>query len=106
MSAAVAALTLAAQVSSAHAQIPIGVPIGGIVQGGQIGGPAPCFNGNAPVGIGASGAAENQICGVGAVYVAGNLGQQATAIGPLISGSTVVAPISIGLGPVAVGGLS
>jgi hypothetical protein len=105
MSAAVAALAPAVPVSSAHAQIPVGPPIGGIVQGGQVAGAAPCAGGNAPMGIGGAGMADNQICGVTAVYVAGNLGQKATATGGTIVGSTVLAPVSVGVGPVVAGGV-
>jgi hypothetical protein len=103
--AAVAALAMAARVSSADAQVPVGVPIGGIGQGGMATGPALCVGANAPSGIGDAGAAGNQICGAALVFVGPNIGQVGAAIGPTIIGSTVIAPISVALGPIAVGGL-
>jgi hypothetical protein len=100
MSAAIAALAPAVPVSSAHAQIPVGPPIGGIVQGGQVAGPAPCAGGSMASGIGDVGAAVNQICGVVAVDAASSVGQEATATGPTIVGTTVAAPVNVSPGPI------
>jgi hypothetical protein len=93
-----AALAVAAPVSGASA----GIVPGGVVQGGQTNGPSGCVDANAPSGVGDAGATVNQICGVGLVFVGPSLGQAATAIGPTIIGSTVVAPITVSPGPVAV----
>jgi hypothetical protein len=97
-----AALAVAAPVSDASAAFtPIGVP-GGVAQGGQANGPALCTDANAPSGVGDAGATVNQICGVPLVFVGPTVGQIATAIGPTIIGSTIVAPITVTPGPVVV----
>jgi hypothetical protein len=102
LSAAMAALAVAAPVSSARAAFPpIGVP-GGVGQGGQANAPALCVGANAPSGVGDAGATVNQICGAGLVFVGPSIGQVATAIGPTIIGSTIAAPITVSPGPVAV----
>jgi hypothetical protein len=98
LSAAMAALAVAAPVSTTRAQV---VP-GGIVQGGQANGSSVCVDANAPSGVGDAGATVNQICGVAITAVGASTGQLATAIGPMIVGSTVVAPITVSPGPVAV----
>jgi hypothetical protein len=102
--AALATLTMAGRVCTAHAQIPVGLPIGGIVQGGQVIGPTTCVGANAPSGIGDAGAAGNQICDAGLVAVGPSIGQVGAAIGPTIIGSTILAPVSVSLGPIAAGG--
>jgi hypothetical protein len=105
LSAAIATLAVAAPVSSARAAFPpIGLP-GGVGQGGQANAPAGCIGANAPSGIGDAGATSNQICGAGLVFVGPSIGQVATAIGPTIIGSTIVAPITVSPGPVAVNSL-
>ena len=97
-----AALALATPVSGARAAfIPIGLP-GGVAQGGQANGPSGCVDANAPSGVGDAGATVNQICGVALAFVGPSTGQVATAIGPTIIGSTVLAPITVTPGPVAV----
>jgi hypothetical protein len=96
-----AALAIAAPVPGARAAI---VP-GGLVQGGQANGPSGCVDANSPDGVGDAGATVNQICGVALVFVGPNIGQVATAIGPTIIGSAVVAPITVSLAPVAVSSL-
>jgi hypothetical protein len=96
-----AALAVAAPVPGARAAI---VP-GGLVQGGQANGPSGCVGSSAPSGVGDAGATVNQICGAGLVFVGPSIGQIATAIGPTIIGSTVVAPITVSPGPVAVSSL-
>jgi hypothetical protein len=78
---------------------------GGVGQGGQANAPAGCIGANAPSGIGDAGATSNQICGAGLVFVGPSIGQVATAIGPTIIGSTIVAPITVSPGPVAVNSL-
>jgi hypothetical protein len=98
LSAAMAALAVAAPVSDSGATV---VP-GGVVQGGQANGPSGCVDANAPSGVGDAGATVNQICGVAVVFVGPTTGQLATAIGPTIIGSTIVAPITVSPGPVAV----
>jgi hypothetical protein len=103
ISAAAAALGPAARVSSAHAQDPVGTPIGGIGQGGQPIAPARCIAGTAP-GVSAVGGTFHQICGTTLVFVGPSIGQVATAIGPTIIGSTIIAPIGVGPPPVAAGG--
>jgi hypothetical protein len=85
--------------------VPGGIVPGGIVQGGQANGSAGCVNGNAPSSVGDAGATENQICGVAIPIVGATTGQVANAIGPTIVGSTVVAPITVSPGPVAVNSL-
>jgi hypothetical protein len=97
ISAAVAALALAAPVSGASAD----VAPGGVVQGGQANAPGGCIDGNAPSAVGDAGATVNQICGVAGAVVGSSLGQYATATGPAIVGSAVVAPISVSVGPIA-----
>jgi hypothetical protein len=98
LSAAMAALTVAAPVSGARAA----VWPGGVAQGGQATGPSGCVDANAPSGVGDAGASVNQICGVALAVVGPSMGQAATAIGPTIIGSTVVAPVTVSAGPVAV----
>ena len=102
LSVAMAALAVAAPVSGAGAALtPIGLP-GGVAQGGQAVAPAGCVGANAPSGVGDAGATSNQICGAGLVFVGPSIGQVATAIGPTIIGSTIVAPVTVSSGPVAV----
>ena len=98
LSAAMAALAVAAPVSDAGAAV---VP-GGVAQGGQANAPSGCTDANAPSGVGDAGATVNQICGVALAFVGPSTGQIGAAIGPTIIGSIVVAPITVGLGPVAV----
>jgi hypothetical protein len=101
LSAAMAALAVAAPVSGTRAAV---VP-GGVAQGGQADAPSGCVDSNAPSGVGDAGATVNQICGVVLAFVGPNTGQVATAIGPTITGSAVLAPITVSSGPVAVGSL-
>jgi hypothetical protein len=98
LSAAAAVLAVAAPVSGARADI---VP-GGVVQGGQANAPSGCVDANAPSGVGDAGATVNQVCGVVLPFVGPATGQVATATGPTIIGSTVVAPITVSPGPVSV----
>jgi hypothetical protein len=105
LSAAMAALAVVAPVSGARADF---TPIGaadGIAQGGQANAPSGCVGSNAPSGVGDAGATVNQICGAALVFVGPSVGQIATAIGPTIIGSTVVAPITVSNGPVAASSL-
>ena len=99
LAAAIAALAVAAPVSVTRAEI---VPPGGVAQGGQANGPSGCVDANAPSGVGDAGATVNQICGAALVFVGPSTGQLASAIGPTIIGSTIVAPITVSPGPVAV----
>jgi hypothetical protein len=101
LSAAIAALAVAAPVSGARAAI---LP-GGVAQGGQANAPSGCVGSNAPSGVGDAGATVNQICGAGLVFVGPSIGQVATAIGPTIIGSTVVAPVTVTAGAVAISSL-
>jgi hypothetical protein len=102
LSAALTALAVAAPVSGAEAAFPpIGLP-GGIAQGGQANAPSGCVGANAPSGVGDAGATVNQICGAVLAFVGPSTGQVATAIGPTIIGSTIIAPITVSPGPVAV----
>jgi hypothetical protein len=101
LSAALAALGVAGPVSGASAAI---LP-GGVGQGGQANAPSACVGANAPSGVGDAGATSNQVCGAILVFVGPSAGQIATAIGPTIIGSTIVAPITVSPGPVAVSGL-
>jgi hypothetical protein len=95
------ALALAAPVSSAEAAFaPVGLP--GIAQGGQANAPSGCVGSNAPSGIGDAGATVNQICGATLVFVGPSIGQVSSDIGPTIIGSTVLAPVTVSSGPVAV----
>jgi hypothetical protein len=106
LSAAMAALAVAAPVSGARAAFPpIGVPSGVVAQGGQANGPSGCVGANAPSGVGDAGATVNQVCGAVLAFVGPSTGQVATAIGPTIIGSTVLAPITVSPGPVAVSSL-
>jgi hypothetical protein len=98
LSAAMAALAVAAPIPSASAAV---VP-GGIWQGGQANGPSGCVDSNAPSGVGDAGATVNQICGVAAVFVGPSIGQATATIGPTIMGSAVVAPVTVSSGPVAI----
>ncbi|MCW3017035.1 MAG: hypothetical protein JWO02_4127 [Solirubrobacterales bacterium] len=105
LSAAMAALAVAAPVSGARAAfLPIGVP-GGVAQGGQANAPSGCVGSNAPSGVGDAGATSNQICGAVLAFVGPSIGQVATTIGPTIIGATVLAPITVSAGPVAVSSL-
>ena len=101
LSAAMAAMAVAAPVSGATAAIVPGV----VAQGGQANAPAGCTGSNAPSGVGDAGATVNQICGAGLVFVGPSIGQVATVIGPTIIGSTVAAPVTVSPGPVAVSSL-
>jgi hypothetical protein len=78
---------------------------GGVVQGGQADAPSGCVDANAPSGVGDAGATVNQLCGVVVAIVGPSTGQVATAIGPTVAGSIVLAPITVSSGPVAVGSL-
>ena len=98
LSAAIVALAVAAPVSGARAQV---VP-GGVAQGGQANGPSGCIDANAPSGVGDAGATVNQICGGVLTFVGPSTGQLASAVGPTIIGSTILAPITVSPGPVAV----
>jgi hypothetical protein len=100
-----AVLAVAAPVSGAGAAFtPIGWP-GGIAQGGQANAPSGCVGSNAPSGVGDAGATVNQVCGAVLAFVGPSTGQVATAIGPTVIGSTIVAPITVSPGPVAVNAL-
>ena len=101
LSAATVALAVAAPVSGTRAAV---VP-GGVAQGGQADAPSGCVDSNAPSGVGDAGATVNQICSVVLAFVGPSTGQVATAIGPAIIGSTVLAPVTVSSGPVAVGSL-
>jgi hypothetical protein len=101
VSAAMVALAVTAPVSGASGSI---VP-GGVAQGGQANGPSGCVEANAPSGVGDAGATVNQICGVAVVLVGPSTGQVAAAMGTTIIGSTVLAPITVTPGPVAVNSL-
>jgi hypothetical protein len=101
LSAAMAALAVAAPVSSTSAAF----GPGGVAQGGQANGPSGCVDSNAPSGVGDAGATVNQICGVAAVFVGPSIGQATTAIGPTVIGSIVVAPVTVSSGPVAISSL-
>jgi hypothetical protein len=113
LSTVVAALAVAGPVSSASAAFapigfpgagtaftPIGTP-GGIAQGGQIN-PTGCVGSNAPSGVGDAGATVNQLCGVTLAFIGPSIGQVTSEMGPTIIGSTVLAPITVTSGPVAV----
>jgi hypothetical protein len=94
LSAAIAALALAAPVSGASAAFtPIGVP------GGQANAPSGCIGPNVPPGVGVT---VHQICGAALAFIGPTTGQVATAIGPTIIGSTIVEPITVSPAPVAV----
>jgi hypothetical protein len=106
-------MALAAPVSGAGAAVPVGFPGAGtgftpidvpgvIAQGGQANGPSGCTGANAPSGVGDAGATTNQICGATLAFVGPSVGQVSTAIGPTIIGSTVLAPVTVSSGPVAV----
>jgi hypothetical protein len=100
-----AALAVAAPVPGAKAAFaPIGVS-DGIAQGGQANAPSGCVGSNAPSGIGDAGATVNQICGATLVFVGPSIGQVSSAMGPTIIGSTVLAPVTVTSGPVAVSSL-
>jgi hypothetical protein len=101
VSAAMAALAVAAPVSGARAEV---VP-SPIAQGGQANGSSGCVDANAPSGIGDAGATVNQLCGVAGAFVAPSVGQLTTATGPTVIGSTVVAPVTVASGPVVVSSL-
>jgi hypothetical protein len=98
ISAAVAGLGVGAPVPHAGAAL---LP-GGIVQGGQANAPALCQDANAPSGIGDAGATVNQVCGANLVFVGPNVGQVASTVGPTVIGSTLLAPVTVAAGPVAV----
>jgi hypothetical protein len=96
-----AALAVAGPLSGARAAL---VP-GGVLQGGQADAPSGCVDANAPSGVGDAGATVNQICGVSLAFVGPSIGQMASAIGPTIIGSAVLAPVTVSPGPVAVSSL-
>jgi hypothetical protein len=102
LAATVAALALAGPVSATSADV---VPPGGVAQGGQANGPSGCMDANAPSGVGDAGATVNQICGVDLVFVGPSIGQLASTVGPTVIGSTILAPVTVAAGPVAVTGL-
>jgi hypothetical protein len=103
LSVAMAALAVAAPVSSAGAAFtPFAWP-SGVAQGGQANAPSGCVGANGPSGVGDAGATSNQICGAALVFVGPSIGQIGTAMGPTIIGSTILAPITVSLGPAAVG---
>jgi hypothetical protein len=107
LSAAIAALTLAAPVTGASAAVmrlglpgagtaftPAAVPAGGVPL---------CAGSYAPSGVGDAGATNNQLCGVVLGFVGPSIGQVGGPIGATIIGSTVLAPVTVSSGPVAVG---
>jgi hypothetical protein len=100
-----AALAVAAPVSGANASATPFDVAGGVAQGGQANAPSGCVGSNAPSGVGDAGATSNQICGVTLAFVGPSIGQVSTAIGPTIIGSTVLAPVTVSSGPVAVSSL-
>jgi hypothetical protein len=101
LSAAMTTLAVAAPVSGARADV---VP-GGVAQGGQANAPSGCVGSNGPSGVGDAGATVNQICGAALAFVGPSTGQVATAIGPTIIGSAVVAPITVSPAPVEISSL-
>jgi hypothetical protein len=111
LSAAVVAA--AVPVSGASAAVPVGFPgavtgftpidmAGTVAQGGQANAPSGCVGSNAPSGVGDAGATSNQVCGVTLAFIGPSIGQVSTAVGPTIIGSTVLAPVTVSSGPVAV----
>jgi hypothetical protein len=99
LSAAMAALAVAAPASGTRAAI---VPPGGVAQGGQADAPSGCVSASQPSGVGDAGAIVNQVCGAALVFVGSTTGQVASAIGPTIIGSTILAPVTVSPAPVAV----
>jgi hypothetical protein len=104
LSAAMAALAVAAPVSGARADVAVGAP-GYVAQGGQADAPSGCTGSNAPSGVGDAGATDNQLCGIVLAFVGPSIGQVSTTMGPTIIGSTVLAPVTVSAGPVAVSSL-
>jgi hypothetical protein len=98
LSSVLAAIAVATPVSDARAAL---VP-GGVAQGGQANAPSFCEDANAPSGVGDAGATVNQVCGAGLVFIGPTTGQVATAVGPTVIGSVLLAPVTVSAGPVAV----
>jgi hypothetical protein len=101
LSTVLAVLAVAGPVSGASADL---LP-GGVAQGGQANAPAGCVGSNAPSGVGDAGATSNQLCGVTLAFVGPSIGQVSVAMGPTIIGSTILAPVTVSGGPVAVSSL-
>jgi hypothetical protein len=93
-----AALAVAAPVSAATAAV---VPWG-VAQGGQVNGSSGCVGASGPSGVGDAGATVNQLCGVILAFVGPSTGQMATAVGPTVIGSAILAPVTVSAGSVAV----
>jgi hypothetical protein len=114
LSTVMVALAVAAPVSGASAAaLPVGLPgadtgftpvglPGSVLQGGQANAPSGCVGSNAPSGVGDAGATSNQLCGVTLAFIGPSVGQVSTVVGPTIIGSTVLAPVTVSSGPVAV----
>jgi hypothetical protein len=100
-----AVLAVAAPVAGASAAVPAFDVPGGVAQGGQANAPSGCVGSNAPSGVGDAGATDNQLCGVTLAFIGPSIGQVSSAIGPTIIGSTVLAPVTVSSGPVAVSSL-
>jgi hypothetical protein len=114
LSTVMVALAVAAPVSGASAAglpvgfpgadtgfTPVGLP-GSVLQGGQANAPSGCVGSNAPSGVGDAGATSNQLCGVTLAFIGPSVGQVSSVVGPTIIGSTVLAPVTVSSGPVAV----
>jgi hypothetical protein len=114
LSTVMVALAVAAPVSGASAAAlpvgfpgadtgftPVGLP-GSVLQGGQANAPSGCVGSNAPSGVGDAGATSNQLCGVTLAFIGPSIGQVSSVVGPTIIGSTVLAPVTVSSGPVAV----
>jgi uncharacterized membrane protein len=100
--AAMAALAVAGPVSAARAAFTPTDGLDGVAQGGQADASSGCVGSNAPSGVGDAGATVDQICGAVLVFVGPSIGQVSSEMGPTIIGSTVLAPITVSSGPVAV----
>jgi hypothetical protein len=101
-----AALALAAPVTGASAAVmPVGLARPGAaftLAAVPANGFPSCVGSNAPSGLGDAGATNNQLCGVVLGFVGPSIGQVGSPIGPTIIGSSVLAPVTVSSGPVAI----
>jgi hypothetical protein len=87
---------LAAPIGSARAQElpPVPAPGTGV-----------CPWSYAPSGLGDEGATQNQVCGAALVFIAPDIGQISSVVGPTIIGGVVNAPVTTSAGAVGVVGV-
>ena len=102
VAAATGAVALAAPVSGANAQVPVGFPLpgtGGAAIGGNQIGTAGCVGTNRPSFGGNNGSTSAQTCGALLAFTGPQIGQISSVVGPTIIGSPLT-NVTVSAGPV------